>query len=228
MRLIISSAILTVFMAAALIPPIAFAGYSMEWPRGWLAITLAYFAQVGVGLWLGRVCPALLRERTTFPSGVSEGDLHATIIMFLCVFLYFMGAALDAQVLQMVPQSAVFTSILRGVFLFVCGVALVVWTFSVNPFATPTVKIQKDKYQYVVDTGPYAFIRHPMYTGLMMSFAGLSLVLGSNFFAVLAIPLVMFGFWPRMREEEKMLTERLPGYREYRQKVRHRILPWIY
>ncbi|SDR27896.1 isoprenylcysteine carboxylmethyltransferase family protein [Pseudovibrio sp. Tun.PSC04-5.I4] len=228
LRLIISSAILTAFMALAVIPPVAIAGHSVDWPRGWFAITLVYIAQIGIGLWLARVNPRLLKERTTFPKKVDEQDIWATVFLVICVFLYFAGTALDAKAWHMTPHTGAFTSVLRGLFLFLCGVALVVWTISVNPFATPTVQVQEDQHQYVVDTGPYAFIRHPMYLGLMMCFAGLSLILGSNLFAILAIPLVLLGFWPRMVEEEQTLSTKLPGYKGYRKQVRHRIFPWIY
>ncbi|KZL21735.1 Isoprenylcysteine carboxyl methyltransferase (ICMT) family protein [Pseudovibrio axinellae] len=209
-------------------PAIALASSSFAWPRGWMVVALVYFAQVGVGLWLARINPVLFRERTTIPTAPLKQDQKATGILFGSVFIYFFLAALDAHIWQVLPQDGEITPILRGLFLYMCGIALIVWTFSKSPFARPTAQVDLAKEQCVDTCGPYALIRHPMYLGLMMCIAGLSLILGSKLFAFIAIPLVFLGFLPLMRTEETELCESVKGYTNYTQRVRCRLFPWIY
>ncbi|EEA93776.1 isoprenylcysteine carboxyl methyltransferase, putative [Pseudovibrio sp. JE062] len=228
LRLIISSAVLAIFVALAIIPSIAFAGSTLAWPRGWMIVALVYFAQVGVGLWLARINPWLFKERTTLPTKKLRADKRATGILFGAVFIYFFLAALDAHVWQILPQTGDVKPILRGLFLFLCGVALIVWTFSKSPFAQPTPHIEINKQQCFDSCGPYALVRHPMYLGIMFCIAGLSMILGSKLFALLAIPLVILGFLPLMRHEEKALAKNVDGYTTYSENVRCRLFPWIY
>jgi protein-S-isoprenylcysteine O-methyltransferase Ste14 len=228
LRLTISSAMLAIFIALAILPSIAFASSSLAWPRGLMIVALVYFAQIGVGLWLARINPWLFKERTSFPTKALKGDKRATLILFGVIFVYFLLAALDAHLWHILPQTGDVKPILRGLFLFICGVILIVWTFSKSPFAKPTPQIDLNEQQCVESCGPYALVRHPMYLGLMFCIAGLSMILGSKLFAILAIPLIILGFLPMMRTEEKKLASDCEGYTTYAQKVPCRLFPWIY
>lgn len=228
LRLTISSAVLTIFIALAILPPTAFADSNFAWPRGLIVIALVYFAQIGIGLWLARINPWLFKERTSLQPKKLKQDKRATSILFGAVFIYFLLAALDAHIWHILPQAGELTPVFRGLFLYICGIALIVWTFSKSPFAKPTPQIQINKQQCFENCGPYALVRHPMYLGLMFCIAGLSLILGSIFFAFLAVPLVILGFLPMMRTEEKTLASKLEGYSTYTENVRCRLFPWIY
>jgi protein-S-isoprenylcysteine O-methyltransferase Ste14 len=83
------------------------------------------------------------------------------------------------------------------------GLSVIGWTFRVNSFAASVVKIQSERRQHVIDTGPYALVRHPMYMGAILFFAGLGLILGSTTAALVALPLFVIGFLPRMVVEDR-------------------------
>ncbi|WP_261316493.1 methyltransferase family protein [Rhizobium leguminosarum] len=91
-----------------------------------------------------------------------------------------------------------------------------------NSFASATVEIHRD--QRVISSGLYRVVRHPMYAAALVLFSGMPLLLGS-YWSLLAIPPAFAGLAARLLDEEKHLTRDLPGYAEYRRKVRYRLLP---
>jgi protein-S-isoprenylcysteine O-methyltransferase Ste14 len=100
-------------------------------------------------------------------------------------------------------------------------------SYTDNTFLSPLVRIQKDRDQRVVSAGVYGFVRHPMTLGAILMFVGAPLVLGSVYglLAGLALTLLLMG---RARGEEAMLARDLEGYREYMQKVRYRLFPFLW
>jgi protein-S-isoprenylcysteine O-methyltransferase Ste14 len=98
----------------------------------------------------------------------------------------------------------------------------------VNSFATTVVEVQKTRNQRVIDTGPYRFVRHPMYFGAIWYFVGVALMLESLAAAMAAIVIFPLAFLPRMLVEESMLRCDLAGYADYQSRVRARILPGVF
>jgi protein-S-isoprenylcysteine O-methyltransferase Ste14 len=96
-----------------------------------------------------------------------------------------------------------------------------------NSFAAPVVKIQKDRGQAVITTGPYAIVRHPMYLGTLFYIAGTSLVLGS-WWGLIAAPILALLFGIRIGIEEKALRTGLEGYDDYARQVHWRLVPLIW
>jgi protein-S-isoprenylcysteine O-methyltransferase Ste14 len=96
-----------------------------------------------------------------------------------------------------------------------------------NSFAAPVVKLQHERGQHVISTGPYAWVRHPMYTGVILFCFGAALLLGSWWGVVLS-PLFAVLFAVRAGIEERELTAGLPGYSDYIRQVRYRLLPGIW
>ncbi len=96
-----------------------------------------------------------------------------------------------------------------------------------NSFAAPVVKIQKERAQTVISTGPYAFVRHPMYFGMLFLFPGMALLLGSWWGVVVAFVLVLL-LCARIPLEEKVLRAGLDGYDAYTRRVRYRLLPGLW
>jgi protein-S-isoprenylcysteine O-methyltransferase Ste14 len=94
-----------------------------------------------------------------------------------------------------------------------------------NRYAAATVDVAEG--QTVVSTGPYAFVRHPMYAGAILVFVGAPLALGS-WWGLLLIPLVIAVFALRLLSEEKFLRQNLAGYADYAQSVRYRLVPYIW
>jgi protein-S-isoprenylcysteine O-methyltransferase Ste14 len=118
-------------------------------------------------------------------------------------------------------------SLLGGLALFAFGLGVVFWTYRENSFASSVVRVQEERDQRVIDTGPYAYVRHPMYAGIIPLFAGLGLLFGSTTMALAALPMVMIGFLPRVLIEEATLRKELPGYEDYMSRVQSRLVPGI-
>jgi protein-S-isoprenylcysteine O-methyltransferase Ste14 len=115
--------------------------------------------------------------------------------------------------------------VLVAAFLVFAGYVLVILVFRENNFASRVVEVTEG--QKVIDTGPYAFVRHPMYLGAVVMYTLSPLALGSAWGvipALLMIPVLVF----RIISEEKLLTADLPGYVEYKQKVHYRLFPGIW
>ena len=99
--------------------------------------------------------------------------------------------------------------------------------FRENSFAVPVVRVQEDRGQRVVDTGPYALVRHPMYVASILILAGMLLPLGS-WYGLAAMPLILTGIGRRAVAEEGTLARELSGYADYRGRVRYRLIPGLW
>ena len=216
-----------VMLTGLLIGPAWMLTGNFDWPRGWLAVGVLFAASAGGGLWTLRTDPGLTRERTTVQSPKTLQDGLATALIALAVISWFAAAAWDAHRLRLIPLPDT-PSLGAGVGIFLAGLALILWTFRVNSFAATVVKVQTEREQRVIDTGPYARVRHPMYLGAILFFAGLGLILGSAVAALLAVPLFSIGFLPRMLIEEAVLRRDLVGYEGYQARVRARLAPGLF
>jgi protein-S-isoprenylcysteine O-methyltransferase Ste14 len=105
--------------------------------------------------------------------------------------------------------------------------AFVFWTVVSNTYLSRMARIQDDRNQTVVSSGPYRFVRHPMYLGIIILMVCLPLALGSRW-ALIPAALIGLLFVVRTINEDRMLIEELPGYRDYARAVRYRILPGIW
>jgi protein-S-isoprenylcysteine O-methyltransferase Ste14 len=114
-----------------------------------------------------------------------------------------------------------------GILLFMPGAALVTWAMAVNKFFEGTVRIQKDRGQKVITTGPYKFVRHPGYAGMVLIYVAPPLILGSAY-ALIPAAAIVVGLVVRTHFEDKMLFEELEGYKEYTKKVKYRLVPGIW
>jgi protein-S-isoprenylcysteine O-methyltransferase Ste14 len=103
----------------------------------------------------------------------------------------------------------------------------VAWVFRANSFAAPVIRIQAERRQHVIDTGPYAFVRHPMYAFALPIFIGAPLVAGSRW-GLIAFPLFTAGVGWRALHEEQALKADLAGYEEYARRVRWRFAPGVW
>ena len=96
-----------------------------------------------------------------------------------------------------------------------------------NAFASKVLDIREDSGQKVIDTGPYAVVRHPMYSGFSLMLLAIVLALGSWYALIPAILAIVF-LIIRIKFEETMLLEGLEGYKEYKEKIKYKLIPWIY
>jgi protein-S-isoprenylcysteine O-methyltransferase Ste14 len=208
-------------LAALMLWPAGTLGYPAAW------VVLALFACGGTAmiLWLSRYSPSLLRERMASPWQRDQKPWdRAWLLIFILGFLGWLAfMSFDAArngftALPLWLQAIGFLAIL-------INGAGTWWTFRENAFAAPVVKIQKD--QRVIDTGPYAFVRHPMYTSALFLFVGMPLLLGSWIGLLLAILFVLGIAW-RAVHEERALANGLEGYADYARRVRWRLIPFVW
>ncbi len=118
-----------------------------------------------------------------------------------------------------------FSIVILGDILVIAGLYLYFLVLKENTFASATIKITKD--QKVITTGPYSIVRHPMYLGAFITLFGTPLALGS-WWGLIVLILYVFALVTRIRDEERFLSKKLPGYDEYCKKVRYRLIPLIW
>jgi protein-S-isoprenylcysteine O-methyltransferase Ste14 len=168
--------------------------------------------------------PALLKRRISF-GPVAEHETSQRLIVSFLMLLYatlYVVAGLDHRFgWSHVPVPVV----LVGDLLSGGALVLIFLVFRANPFAAATVKVEAA--QSVVTTGPYAHVRHPMYSGLLAFFLGIPLALGSWWGLAAFLPLLAVLIW-RLLDEERYLSNNLAGYRDYCAKVTHRLIPLIW
>jgi protein-S-isoprenylcysteine O-methyltransferase Ste14 len=227
MGLILNAIIQTVvwygFMAAIIF---AAAG-TIEYTGGWLYLGIMIAISIVFGTHMVRVDPGLLRERLKPPMQKDQplADKLVVIPILLLILggMGFMAADAARWRWSIMPPSVQWTGcgLLLAAFLFIY------WTMRTNSFAAPVVKIQKDRGQKVISTGPYAIVRHPMYFGALFYIAGTSLVLGS-WWGLAMVPILSLLFVIRIGIEEKALSTGLEGYDDYARRVRCRLIPFIW
>jgi protein-S-isoprenylcysteine O-methyltransferase Ste14 len=222
-QLIIRTAIWIAVMAALLFVP---AG-TLRWPAGWVFLAEIGGFGLAIGLWLARHDPALLAERMSMlvqPAQKRWDKIFmASIVVGWVCWLALM--ALDA-VRWRSSHVPIWGQAVGAILIALC-MYFAYLVMRVNSFAAPVVKIATERGHRVVDTGPYAYVRHPMYAGAVLFFIGTPLLLGSWYGLALA-PVLTAVIALRAVLEERMLAQELPGYRDYAARVRYRLVPGVW
>lgn len=221
-RLIIQNAIWIATLGVLLFVP---AG-TLRWPAAWLFLVLLGSLGLVGGLWFAKANPGLLAERMQPMMQKDQPRADKIFMMVLgpvaMIWLVVMG--LD----QRYQWSGMSLGVqILGLALFVLSLAISFWVMQENTFAAPVVKIQAERGHQVISTGPYAFVRHPMYSGVIFFFLGVALLLGSWWGAAIT-PIFIGLFAIRAVIEEKTLIAGLQGYRDYTEQVRYRLVPGIW
>lgn len=227
MGLILNAIIQTIvwygFMAAIIF---AAAG-TMEYTGGWLYLGAMIATSIAFGTHMVRVDPGLLRERLK-PPVQKDQPLADKLIVIPILLLILGGMGFMAADAARWRWSIMLPSVQwAGCGLLLAAFLFIYWTMRTNSFAAPVVKIQKDRGQEVITTGPYAIVRHPMYFGALFYIAGTSLVLGS-WWGLATVPILAFLFGIRIGIEEQTLRTGLDGYDDYVRRVRCRLIPLIW
>ena len=194
---------------------------SLRYWQGWLLMGILFIPMFCAGLVMVVKNPELLRKRLNAREGEKE---QKTVVRFsgLLFFAAFVIAGLNWRFGWCVlPDWAVWVA--AGLFL-VCYL-LYAEVLRENTYLSRTIEVQEN--QKVIDTGLYGVVRHPMYMATTVLFLAMPLVLASPFsflIMLLYIPLIA----KRIKNEEKVLEEGLVGYKEYKQKVKYRVIPFIW
>jgi protein-S-isoprenylcysteine O-methyltransferase Ste14 len=194
---------------------------------GWLYLGEMIAISVVFGAYAVRVDPGLLKERLK-PPLQKDQPLADKLILVPVLLLVFAGMGFMAADAARWRWSVMPPSVqCAGCGLLLAAFLFIGWTMRTNSFAAPVVKLQKDRGQTVITTGPYAIVRHPMYSGALFYFAATSLVLGS-WWGLAIIPILTLLLGIRIGIEEKTLRVGLAGYEPYMRHVRWRLFPFIW
>ena len=200
---------------------------SLAWPQGWVFLVLFDGCSLAIGYWLLRTDPALLAERMKSPFDANQKPRDRAVmgVLLLCFGVWLVFMALDARRFRWSDTPLWAQAI---------GAALIVvafWAWSrvlrVNSFASTRVRLQPERGQTVISTGPYAIVRHPMYADALFLMIGAPLLLGSLWGLLGVLPVLPL-LALRIRGEEAVLMDGLPGYRAYAAKVRFRLVPGVW
>lgn len=198
----------------------------LAWKRGWICTVLYVGAMHVSRAVLKRVSPSLLqnREKTIRNDTKPFDKIFLRGFLFLIIVLPVI-AGLD--VMRFRWSALPLWTTYPGIALFAVSVVLITWTLAMNPHAESSVRIQNDRGHSVISTGPYRLVRHPMYVGLILLHASMSLILGSAGALGVAATIAMLLFW-RTAREDRTLRQELPGYEGYTSITRYRLMPGIW
>jgi protein-S-isoprenylcysteine O-methyltransferase Ste14 len=198
--------------------------WTLRWWQAWACLAAFFVPACVISVWVAKYDPALLERRLKAgPKAEKEKGQkivqRITAIVFLAEFLI---PAFDHRFGW--SRLSVYADI-AGDLMMVVGFMIVFAVFKENSFTSGIIEVAED--QRVISTGPYAVVRHPMYAGGLILLLGIPLALGSWWGMLINVPMIVALIW-RLLDEERFLSERLPGYREYLLAVKYRLVPRVW
>lgn len=198
--------------------------HRLGWTPGWI-----YVGMVAATIAVNLVClrlwnPELIGRRAGFAKFTKNWDILWAVLFGLAMIAIFVVAVEQTRDLVARAPGAAW---LLGFAIFTPGWALAIWSMVVNPFFEKAVRIQTDHGHQVIDTGPYAYMRHPGYVGFSGWILSTPLLLAATWAfvpALIAVGLLV----ARTALEDRTLQEELPGYAEYATRVRFRLIPGVW
>ena len=196
----------------------------LGWTLGWIyvgiIITVLMINLVCLGLWN----PELIERRMRLTKFTKTWDKVWAVLFAFGILAIYVVAVMEARDRI---SNAPGVAWIVGLAIFVLGWALAIWSMVVNPFFEKTVRIQTDQGHRVIDTGPYAYIRHPGYVSFAGWMLSTPLLLASTWAFVPALISVIL-LVIRTALEDRTLESELPGYAEYGSRVRFRLTPGVW
>ena len=194
---------------------------TLNYLNAWLFIGILFVPMFIVGIILMIKNPDLLRKRLNSKEKEAEQGILLLLggVMFICGFVV---AGLNYRFEWIIlPKYIVYI----GTIIFLLAYVLYAEVLRENMYLSRIIEVQEN--QKVIDTGLYGIVRHPMYLSTILLFLSIPLVLGS-LFSFLIFMIYPFIIAKRIKNEEKVLEEGLKGYLEYKEKVRYRVIPFIW
>ena len=207
-------------MAALLLIP----ARTLVYWQAWTFLAVYFSSSLAITLYLMKKDPKLLARRMS--GGPTAEKATAQKIIMSVVSLGFVGLFVLAGLDHRFAWSHMPNSVcLAGDGLVLLGWLAIFFVFKANTFTSATIELAPD--QKVISTGPYALVRHPMYAGGLVMFLGIPIALGSWWGLAIVAVMVPALLW-RLFDEERFLAKNLPGYAEYQQRLRYRLIPRVW
>jgi len=197
---------------------------SLNFWQAWVYLIVFTVSAALITIYLSEKDPKLLERRVEAGPG-AEKEKTQKIIQFFASISFFALLIIPSFDHRFGWSKVPLYIVILGYFLVVFGFFIIFLVLRENTFAAATIKVFAD--QKVITTGPYSIVRHPMYAGALIMLLGTPLALGSWWGLLILIPITLL-IVLRLLDEEKFLSKNLPGYNEYCQKVRYRLIPLLW
>jgi protein-S-isoprenylcysteine O-methyltransferase Ste14 len=198
--------------------------WTLNYWQAWIFLAVYSLSVLAVTLYLMKKDPALLERRINAKPG-SEKRRRQKILNFLISKALILVVVVPVIDHRCAWSAVPLCGVAAGDVLVALGFLIVFFAFRENTFASAIIEIGTG--QKVISSGPYALVRHPMYFGWLVTFAGVPLALGSWWGLFTIIPITLVIVW-RLLDEETFLAGNLPGYSEYQNRVRYRLFPFVW
>lgn len=196
-----------------------------NYPRAWIYFGIYFCGSLIFSSILLRKSPELLNSRGKVQAGTKPKDKYLIAgYFFLAIVITPLMAGLDVRYnISLISFQYLYLAII----LYILSAAFSLWPMLHNPFFEGTVRIQNDRMQSVIRSGPYKFVRHPGYIGMLIGSFPLPFALGSALSLIPVLLMVIIVF-TRTSFEDRTLQEELPGYSDYCKEVRYRLIPFLW
>jgi len=196
----------------------------LDWWEAWVFLAIYLAGVLANGLWSIRHNPDVINERGRIGANAKSWDKVIGIFYMIFLIGMYVVAGLDQRFAW--SMAPLWVKILGGIG-FAASMALTFWVMTANTFLSTFVRIQDDRGHTTVTGGPYRFVRHPMYVGILFMSWGMPLLLGS-WWALIPGVLNILLFFIRTSLEDRTLQAELPGYKAYVEKVHYRLIPGVW
>jgi len=207
--------------------PMFLAAGTLNWVAGWAFLILFFGFVIGLTWWLYKNNPALLTERMTgsYRADQKTQDVVLIAVIGVLFFAWLIFMPLDAVRFQWSHMPGWLQVV--GAVILIVSFYMFFATFKENSYLSPAIRVQDERGQKVISTGPYHFVRHPMYAAFLLLVVGTPLLLGSWYGLLFGLVLVL-GVARRAVLEEQTLKDELQGYDAYMKQVRYRFVPYVW
>lgn len=198
--------------------------WTFDYWQGWLGLAAFFIPASAISVWMARNDPALLARRMKAGPGAEKKRRHKVAQSIALVV--FVGDFLVSAFDHRLGWSHVsIACVLAGNLMILTGLAVSFFVARSNTYASAIVEVAEG--QKVISTGPYAYVRHPLYSGALVLLFGIPLALGSWWGELVNLPLLAAIVF-RLLDEEQFLKRELPGYAEYLGRVKQRLIPYVW
>lgn len=196
------------------------------WPAAWIFLVIWFGFNHGILAWLYLRNRDLLQERLQVETKNRPGwDKILTFVLYTAIFAWLLFMAFDVARFHWSPVTRYLQ--VGGTALLVCSCYFLFIVFRENTYLSMAVRIQTERGQTVISTGPYQYVRHPMYAAMILFFLGTPLLLDSWLGVPLGVLVMPILAW-RTVLEEGVLRQELPGYAAYMTRVKYRLIPYVW